>query len=569
MEKTKFSLLYPKGTEGYRRISDVTMHDLGMDTIIGKLSDKTQEQNVIMNIMTLMTADPEVSAYRLEIFDDIYEHPAMRERMMEILGKIDFLRDYGSFKREYDEGSASTWDLLHRLEEIRDYIRCVDAIAECLEGADLKSRGLLKLKDHIHELSTDHAFEDLKKDIEALKADTSCLRSVTVGINLNDRYEAESIGLISINDKAFTKAGVISNFAGRLMQSDKVQKGNAWNEEYRYQPFTADKEHIFETMEKYTAMRMTLANPLAAGLAGVPQGDSTADMTRYMDHIVNHMLALTVKRLKEVLKKYVSVTITEITELIPEFMYYIRWAEYIRKLRDAGKVFSSATVNQTPGETAGTYARGIYNLKLALHTGDEEIVTNDLDFDREHLVYILTGANRGGKTTITQAVGQLFVLAQGGIYIPGDSFDFTPADCIYTHFPADEDKTMDLGRLGEECKRFREEFISATKDSLLLLNETFSTTSFEEGYYIARDSVKAIMMKGMRCIYNTHMHKLAFDVKELNAEAGKNLAQSLVVQSTDGKRSYKVVIAEPQGRSFAGDIAEKYGVTYEMLTGGI
>ena len=77
--------------------------------------------------------------------------------------------------------------------------------------------------------------------------------------------------------------------------------------------------------------------------------------------------------------------------------------------------------------------------------------------------------------------------------MPGDSFEYVPVDCIYTHFPADEDKTLDLGRLGEECKRFREIYSAATQKSLLLINETFSTTSFEEGYYIAKDSVKAIL----------------------------------------------------------------------------
>ena len=119
-------------------------------------------------------------------------------------------------------------------------------------------------------------------------------------------------------------------------------------------------------------------------------------------------------------------------------------------------------------------ARGFYNLKLGVMMENiDEIVTNDLFFDEKHCVYILTGANRGGKTTITQAVGQLFVLAQGGLFVPGESFRYVPCDCIYTHFPADEDKTMDLGRLGEECVRFREMFSQATDRSLMLLNETF------------------------------------------------------------------------------------------------
>ena len=157
------------------------------------------------------------------------------------------------------------------------------------------------------------------------------------------------------------------------------------------------------------------------------------------------------------------------------------------------------------------------------------------------------------------------------MYIPGGSFKFAPGDCIYTHFPADEDKTMDLGRLGEECKRFKELYNLANGKSLLLLNETFSTTSFEEGYYIARDAVRAMLKKGVRTIYNTHMHKLARDIEEINAESPNingSRAQSLIVKTDGTERSFKIAVAPPEGMSYAEDIARKYGVTYDMLTEG-
>ena len=124
---------------------------------------------------------------------------------------------------------------------------------------------------------------------------------------------------------------------------------------------------------------------------------------------------------------------------------------------------------------------------------------------------------------------------------------------------------MDLGRLGEECVRFKEMFSRATDRSLMLLNETFSTTSFEEGYYIARDSVKALLTKAVRTIYNTHMHKLGEDVQAFSSENNGAGAASLVMRTEDGKRSFKVALAEPEGSSYAKDIAEKYGVTYDML----
>ena len=218
---------------------------------------------------------------------------------------------------------------------------------------------------------------------------------------------------------------------------------------------------------------------------------------------------------------------------------------------------------------AGMEARGFYNLKLIDSVRPDQAVPNDLSFDPEKRVYLLTGANRGGKTTVTQAVGQLFLLAQSGVFVPADSFSFDPADQVLTHFPADEDRTLDLGRLGEECRRFREIYCSATGRSVLLLNETFSTTSFEEGYYIAVDAVRAILKKDARTIYNTHMHKLAKELDtDINESGVPGKAVSLTAETVDGRSTFRVRVAPPEGKSYARGIAEKYGVTYEDLTGG-
>ncbi len=559
----KISLLAPDPESlQTRKISRETVHDLGMDSILKDVTSKEQEQNMILQVMSAMTPDPAVTAYRCDVFDDIYKHPQMREEMLKILDRIDFLRDYGAIRRDYEE-SASVWDLLHRLDDMMDYIQCVRAIYECLSAADLHSEGLLRLRDYVDRLYHEQGFAELTQDVSRMKADTSTLKSVTVGINLNERFEACGIGLISVNSRPFTKSGALGSFCDRMSGKDGVQEGTEWKENYRFHPFGASESRILEAAEKAERRRNAVL-----GIASIPQGDAAADVTSYMDRITNHMLSTMVKRLREMLNRYVSVTITDITDLIPEFIYYIRWAEYLEKLSGHGMNFCKAQIAAEPAAERRMHAKGIYNLKLAsavLEHG-ETIVTNDLEFDAGRRVYLLTGANRGGKTTITQAVGQLFFLAQGGIYVPGDELSFHPADAIYTHFPADEDKTMDLGRLGEECRRFREIYKEATRESLLLLNETFSTTSFEEGYYIARDSVRAILQKGIRTVYNTHMHKLAMDLDEVNAQSAEDKAASLVVLSDAGKRSFKVVEAPPQGQSYAHDIAVKYGVTYEMLT---
>lgn len=565
----KISLLYPKGeSNGFRIMSEVTMHDLGFDTICEAVADKKDgQQAMIMRVLSKMTDDPYVARYRSDIFEDIYKNPDMCKSMMEILDKINFLRDYGSFKKKYEEASG-IWELMHRLEEINEYIGYVEAIYQCLSTADIQSEGLLGLREYINEIYHDNGFEDLKKDISKLKSSTQDLKSVTVGINLNERFEANSIGLISINNKYFTKSNVIGNFYDKIASKSPIKDGTTWDGSYKFHPLNPVIEDFQYALEKTVMVNVASQNPLLVGkLAAVPTGDTTEDVTRYMDRVTNHMLSLVVKNLRETLNKYVSISITEITNLIPEFSYYIRFAEYIKKLEKHGLKFSKLQIADEKEPDCMMRARGIYNMKLVSVAISEqtEIITNDLDYDKEHLVYILTGANRGGKTTITQAIGQLFVLAQGGIRIPGEFFLFQPVDAVYTHFPADEDKTMDLGRLGEECKRFKELYFAATKNSLLLLNETFSTTSFEEGYYIAKDAIRAVLHKGIRTLYNTHMHKLAYDIDTFNEEETEGKAVSLIVKAKTGQRSFKVEIAPPEGMSYAKDIAEKYGVTYEML----
>ncbi len=559
------SIVFPNGSfERSKVLSDVAVHDLGLDSVCEKLSSKPTERNLILKIMSRITDDPEVIQFRLDVFDDIYHNPAFREQMLEILDKIDFLRDYGSFRGDNEETSG-TWDLVHRLEEIRDYIGYVEALQRCLGDADLKSRGLKELKSYIDEIYNQNGFSELKKDIAELKATTSNLKSVTIGINLNERFEAKEIGLISINSKEFSKSTILENFGTFISRKDSLNPDTEWDGSNRFQPFSTS-DSVGNAIKAMATTKMWLENPLLMSL--VPKGDLAQDVTSHMDRVSDHMLSQTVKRLKDVLNRYVGLSIMNITALIPEFIYYVRWAEHIKCHVDRGLAFCKASLLSAEGPRM--QAKGLYNLKLAESIESaKEIVVNDLDFDKDRNLYILTGANRGGKTTITQAVGLLFVLAQGGVFVPASSFSFTPVDCIFTHYPADEDKTLDYGRLGEECNRFRELFLKCTEKSLLLLNETFSTTSFEEGFFIASDAVRAILKKGTRCIYNTHMHKLASVIEELNEQGrdeGANVqAASLVVLSDDGERSFKVKVAPPQGMSYARDIAQKYGVTYEML----
>ena len=64
----------------------------------------------------------------------------------------------------------------------------------------------------------------LKEDIAALRMKASDVQSVTLGINVNERFEAVSIGLVSVNKKPFKKSGIVSSFADAIASKDRIQE---------------------------------------------------------------------------------------------------------------------------------------------------------------------------------------------------------------------------------------------------------------------------------------------------------------------------------------------------------
>ena len=63
------------------------------------------------------------------------------------------------------------------------------------------------------------------------------------------------------------------------------------------------------------------------------------------------------------------------------------------------------------------------------------------------------------------------------------------------------------------------------------------------------------------------MHELAMSAEEVNRQIKGDLkVASLITGIHEGKRSYKIFIAPPEGVSYAQDIAKKYGVTFDQLS---
>ena len=563
MPQESFSLFKPSGSDAlYRTLSKEAVNDLSVDFLCEALTKDPYERNVIKQLLINITDDTEVIKYRCDIFEDFLKFPKLRENLTALILKLKDLREIERFQK--DTEASSLWQLINRLRELEGYVNCIEAIKETLEEIDVNSEGLLVLKEKVQAIYSDSGFTDLKADINELFEKARSLKSITLGVNLDNLLRPKSVGVISLNDKAFTDSGLLKKFINFAKNQSELHHGTdvtGFTSFHPANPSTAS----FGLGTSVVGAQKDVTDIASSSLTGAdPMSDA-------LKKVVTDILKRTVNNMKSILNKYVGNSGYTFISLMPEITFYIRFAELCDKIMEKGFVLSKPEILSSHSRL--TNAKDIYNIKLAIkavsgeeETKAEDIITNDFNFDENGRIYILTGPNRGGKTTITQAVGLAFLLAHNGIYVPASSMKLSPSDNIFTHFPADENDTVDLGRLGEESKRLAEIFTSATNKSLLLLNESLATTNVSEGLYIARDVIKAMRYLGVRCIFNTHMHDLARNLEEINTNTqGDSKIESMVTGVENGTRSFKIFIAPPQGVSYAKDIAEKYGVTFESI----
>ena len=552
-----FSLFFPAEKErAFSKLSDETLNDLSIDFIADALSDVKFERDQLRNIMTNITGDAEVIRYRCDIFDDFLRLPKLREDMEQLVLRLKDLMDLERFQK--DKEGSDLWSLINRLREIGTYVSCITTIKETLESLDIRSEGMRELLRIVTDISRESNFDGLMEDVNETLQKAAKLKSITIGVNLDDLLRPKNAAIVSLNDTPFTNSGLVRRFM------DFTKNKSELNSDVES---TSSHFHPLSSVSGGTKLGPMYSDPYthevlldADALTG---GDP---LSAAIKKPVSDIMRRTCNEIKSTLKRYVNISGYSLTSMMPEIIFYIRWAELVDKITATGMPMKKAEI--LPTAQRELHFKDIYNLKLAINKvkGDPiDIITNDIDFDDRYRIFILTGPNRGGKTIFTQAVGLSMLLAQWGVYVPASAAQISPCDNIFTHFPADENDTVDLGRLGEESQRLSAIFEMATRNSLLLLNESLATTSVAEGLFIAMDVVKAMRYLGCYAVFNTHMHELARSLDELNSVDGDSRVESLVTGVHDGQRSFKVAIIPPQGTSYAKDIALKYGVTFDII----
>ena len=201
--------------------------------------------------------------------------------------------------------------------------------------------------------------------------------------------------------------------------------------------------------------------------------------------------------------------------------------------------------------------RGLYDVCLSLSL-DERAVGNDVNADDKFLVMI-TGANRGGKSTFLRGIGHAQMMMQAGMFVPAESFRANVCNGIFTHYKREEDATMRSGKLDEELSRMSFIVDHLTPNNIVLLNESFASTNEREGSEIARQIVSALLDTGIKVFYVTHL----FDLAERFYLARMDTALFLRAErQADTRRTFRLIEGEPLPTSYGEDL-------YRRIFGGV
>ncbi len=197
-------------------------------------------------------------------------------------------------------------------------------------------------------------------------------------------------------------------------------------------------------------------------------------------------------------------------------------------------------------------ASGLYDPSLSLLT-DQAVVGNDVHGDDVSVIFI-TGANRGGKSTLLRSIGIAQLMMQCGMFVPADTYRGDIRQHVFTHFKREEDATMTRGKLDEELNRMSEVVDQITPGSLLLCNESFASTNEREGSQIARDIVTALRDSGIKIVYVTHLFELAHG---FHTERRDDTLFLRAPRAHDGTRPFRLIDGEPLPTSYGPDIYKK------------
>jgi DNA mismatch repair protein MutS len=525
---------------GYFILNQEAYNDLEFEGFFKKIFPGRQESQALDNYFRTVPLHRPIIQERQRILQDLFSMPETLQALIELLPK------WQAFSLSHQLRKPKGGKFVQALGQVRELIQWTELVLSVQKAftntRDFSSEFFKGLTKEIGELLINPLFQTLVQHLPELKEQSSGVRSVTVGLNLDPLFKPVGATLLSFSSETFveTAKNPLARLFGQKGLSGKV-----------YEPPKKKQSLGFEQ-----SIEM---DPDLVGWAIQPES-----MPLFQE--MGQLLERSSKKLLRGTKKYEGLNRSFWAEKYPALNFFLRIAGFYQRKEKEGVLWSFPELVESNEPLF--QGKDLHHPLFTL-AGDVKSVPNDIDTPEHGAIQIITGPNRGGKTVYLQTLGMSHILGQMGLPVFGRSCRLSPVQSCQTHFPREESSQNRTGRFGEEIRRLAQILERFSSKGLILLNEPFTSTNASEASEIARDCLLLLAKRQSICFMTTHFLDLPMSLEKENKGLKPPIFSSMVSQMRAGdsgsERTFKVIPGRPQPHSFARELAKEYGLDFSAL----